>query len=188
MKKSLWLGGVLAGVTVFVWGFLSWVVLPVHESSLLKFKDEAAVTSAVAANAPAPGVYLLPNGHAGTEGMTAEQKQAQEAAAMKQWETGPSGFMVIRLGGTASMTPYIIVGLINQIVGGLLIAFLLSKTAGLGYWGKVGFTVVVGVAVGVLSLIPEWNWWGFSAAYVGAGFVDYVVGWFLGGLVLAKFG
>jgi hypothetical protein len=184
MKKSIWLGGVLAGVAVFAWGFLSWVVLPMHEASFLKFKDEAAVTAVIAANAPAAGVYLLPNEHADAAAMeTPEVRQQRMDAAMKQWETGPTALMAIRFGAT----PYISIGLITQIVGALLIAFLLSKTSGLGYWGKVGFTVLVGVTVGVLSLVPEWNWWGFSASYVGATFIDYVVGWFLGGLVLAKF-
>jgi hypothetical protein len=128
----------------------------------------------------------MPNAHAGAE--TPEQRQQRMDAAMKQWATGPSALVAVSLGGSPSMAPHITTGLINQIVGGLLIALLLSKTAGLGYWGKVGFTVVVGVTVGVLSLVPEWNWWGFSAGYVGATFLDYVVGWFLGGLVLAKFG
>jgi hypothetical protein len=186
MNKSLWLGGVLAGVAVFVWGFVSWTILPFHESTLLAFKDEAAVTAALAANAPTAGVYLLPNAHAGAE--TAEQRKQRMDAAMKQWETGPSAMVTVSLARNPSMTQNIVLGLVNQIVGGLLIAFLLSKTTGLRYWGKVGFTVVAGIAVGVLSLIPEWNWWGFSAGYVGAMFLDYVVGWFLGGLVLAKFG
>ena len=185
MKKSLWLGGVLAGVAVFAWGFVSWTILPFHESTLLAFQDEAAVTATIAANAPQAGVYLLPNEYAGNE--TPEQRQQRMDAAMKQWETGPTALMAVRLGANPSMAPYITIGLISQIVGGLLIAFLLSKTGGLGYWGKVGFTVLVGVTVGVLSLVPEWNWWGFSAGYVGAAFLDYVVGWFLGGLVLARF-
>jgi F0F1-type ATP synthase assembly protein I len=186
MNKSLWLGGVLAGVAVFAWGFVSWTILPFHESTLLAFKDEAAVTAVLAANAPAAGVYLLPNAHAGAE--TAEQRKQRMDAAMKQWESGPSAIMAVSLARNPSMASNITLGLVTQIVGGLLIAFLLSKTGGLGYWGKVGFTVVVGVTVGVLSLVPEWNWWGFSMAYVGATFLDYVVGWFLGGLVLAKFG
>jgi hypothetical protein len=185
MKKSLWLGGVLAGVAVFAWGFVSWTVLPLHNATFLKFTDEAAVTAALAANTPAAGVYLLPGEPAMDE--PAEQRQAKMDAAMKQWETGPSGLMAVSLARNPSMAGNIGIGLINQIIGGLLIAFLLSKTSGLAYWGKVGFTVVVGVTVGVLSLVPEWNWWGFSAGYVGATFLDYVVGWFLGGLVLAKF-
>ena len=187
MKKSQWVGGVLAGVVVFIWGFLSWVVLPVHEGSFLKFKDEAAVTAAIKAGAEKSGVYLLPYHGGDAAGLTPEQVKARDEAAEKQWQTGPSMLAVVRVHGVMSMTPNLLIGLITQIAGGLLIAGLLSCTSGLSYWAKVGFVMIVAVTIGVLSLVPEWNWWGFSLSYVGAMAIDYVVGWFLGGLVLARY-
>ena len=42
---------------------------------------------------------------------------------------------------------------------------------------------VFGVLVGVL---PNWNWWGYSTAYVGGQIGELIVGWALVGLVLAK--
>lgn len=185
MKKLL-IGGVLAGLVVFIWGAISWMVLPLHQKSLLSFKDQAAVSAAISATATAPGVYMLPNPHT-DEALTPEQRQAREEAAMKQWSTGPSAIVAVRLGGVTSMAPHMGIGLVNMIVAGLLIAWLVSKTSGLAYWGKVGFVVVTALVAGLLTNIPEWNWWGYSTAYTLAAFVDHIVGWFLGGLVIAKF-
>lgn len=187
MKKSLLWAGFLGGVAVFVWNMISWMMLPIHGATLLKFKDEAAVSAAIAANATAPGVYLLPNAHSDAKGLTPDQLKAREEAAMRQWQTGPSALMAVRLGGVASMTPHIITGLISTIAAALLIAWLVSKTSGLRYWGKVGFVVVTALIAGLLTNIPEWNWWGFSPSYTAAAFLDHAVGWFLGGLAIAKF-
>lgn len=173
MKKSLWLGGVLAGIAAYLWLSMSWMVLPFHMNSFLNFKDEAAVTAAVAANATQSGVYMLPNGHS--------------EAQMKQWmETGPSGLAIIQTGPAGSMPSKLLFQFVSSIVAGLLMAWLLSRTSGLKYWGKVGFVVVIGVVVALLSSVSDWNWWGFSTAYTGIQIIDIIAGWFLGGLVLAK--
>jgi hypothetical protein len=171
--KSLWLGGILAGIVVYLWTSVSWMALPFHEKSLLKFTDEAAVTTAIAANIDGPGIYHLPKGHGEAE--------------MKQREKGPAAFVVVRTVGNSSMLSNLAIEFAGTVLASLLIAWLLSRTVGLRYMGKVMLVVTIGLVAGILVLIPEWNWFGFSNAYVGAQFIDLIVGWFLGGLVLAKF-
>ena len=51
MIRALIKGGIFGGIILFVWGFISWVVLPWHTITLNKFKDEAAVEQALTANA-----------------------------------------------------------------------------------------------------------------------------------------
>jgi hypothetical protein len=187
MKTSLILGGIVGGLVAFIWSTVSWVVLPVHQASFLRFKDEAAVTAAIAANAPGPGVYLLPNAHADAGDLTREQLKEREDAAAKQWRSGPTALMAVRTGGMTSLGKTMVTQLVTLIAVGLLLAWLLSRTSGLNFWGKVGFVVLVAVTGGILTNIPDWNWWGFSVSYTAAAFVDLIVGWFLGGLVIAKF-
>jgi hypothetical protein len=187
MKTSLILGGIVGGLVAFIWSTLSWVVLPVHQATFLRFKDEAVVTAAIAANASGSGVYLLPNAHANVGDLTREQLKEREAAAAKQWRSGPSALLVVRTGGMTSIGKNMVTQLATLIAAGLLLAWLVSRTSGLRFWGKVGFVVVVAVTGGVLTNIPDWNWWGYSTSYTAAAFVDLAVGWFLGGLVIAKF-
>jgi len=172
MKKSVWLGGLLGGVAMYVVVSISWMALPFHNNALLKFKDEAAVTSAIAANVAGPGMYMLPKGHGEAE--------------MKQWQTGPTMFAAVRTGGNTSMFPHLAIQLVGTLVAGVLIAWMLSRTSGLKFWDKVGFVTAVGAVAGILVLIPEWNWFGFSIAHIGVQFLDLIVGWFAGGWVMAK--
>ena len=46
VQKNLLLS-VLAGVVLFVWGFISWAVLPWHNMVANKFTSKAAVTQAL---------------------------------------------------------------------------------------------------------------------------------------------
>ncbi len=58
----------------------------------------------------------------------------------------------------------------------------------MSYWGRVAFVAGIGVAIGVAGSLPEWNWYGFSTVFTAFEMGDVIVGWFLGGLVLAKVG
>src|SRR5437868_4078102 len=131
VKKSIWLGGVLGGLAVFVWLTLSWMVLPLHNAALLKFKDEIAVTAVIGAQAPQSGMYLLPNPHAHTESLPPEVLKLQQAAAMTQWKTGPSALMAVRTGPGTPMVQGIVIGFLSQVAAGVLIAWLLAHTSGL---------------------------------------------------------
>ncbi|MEK6698785.1 MAG: hypothetical protein AABZ10_07060 [Nitrospirota bacterium] len=59
MKKHI-LPSILAGIVLFVWGFISWALLPWHMTVANKFADEAAVSRVLKENAPQSGVYYLP--------------------------------------------------------------------------------------------------------------------------------
>ena len=49
-------GGILGAVILFVWGFLSWMVLPWHADSMHTFKDETAIAQSIQANASKSGI------------------------------------------------------------------------------------------------------------------------------------
>ncbi len=36
-----------------------------------------------------------------------------------------------------------------------------------------------------MTLVPNWNWYGFPIEFTGAQIISHVVGWFLAGVVLA---
>ena len=61
MMKALIKGGLLGGLAMFIWGTISWTVLPWRRTSFRTFTDENAVAQVLVANAPRRGVYVLPN-------------------------------------------------------------------------------------------------------------------------------
>jgi hypothetical protein len=184
MNKSYWVAGSLGGLTVFAWSMAS-LWLGLHGWSMLTFSDEAPVTAAIAANAPVSGVYVLPSVRVSSDA-TPEQARLRREAATKQWETGPTAIIAVRVQGLASLWSNIFKHLVIQLVAGLLVAWLLSKTTGLTRWDKVGFVVAVAFTAGVIAHLPELNWLGFSGAYTFVNFFNLIVGWTLGGIVISK--
>ncbi len=185
MSRSLVKGGLLGGLALFLWGAVSWTVLPWHDMATNTFTNEAALAQAILANAPKPGVYFMPNAHH-EPGATPEQKKAAMAAAEQRMEKGPVVFASVRLAGMSSMAPFLITGIVISILGATLGTYLLLKTQGLGYFGKVGFLTLFALTAGVVCFLPFWNWFGFSTAYTLVSIVDLVIGWFLAGLVIAR--
>jgi len=186
MKKSLVLGGLLGGLALFVWGSISWMVLPWHMMTLEKFKDEATVAQALSANAVVSGVYLLPNPHKYDPGMTEEQKKAEEAEGVKRMIQGPSMFAAVSLSGAGNMGHPLLITLLGNILSALLATWMLLKTNGLRYLGRVGFVMLITLTTAIVAYLPDWTWWRFSTSFTAVGVADLLIGWFLAGLVIAK--
>jgi len=180
MQQRAILGAVLAGVVVFIWGAISHMFLGVGEASLQTFKDEAAVEQALMSNVSEPGIYTIP-------GMKSGGNAASEAAAMEKMKTGPFLFVSVRRTGMPSMAGPMVKQLLIEIVSGLLFAWLLARTSGLSYITSAVFVAVAALGGTITTSLPFWNWYGFAASFVLSDLVDSGIGWFLGGLVIAKF-
>jgi hypothetical protein len=75
-----------------------------------------------------------------------------------------------------------------DVVMMLLAALLLSRAEGLkSYTSRVGLVALTGLFPTLHSELPCWNWYGFPGVYPGAQFTLYLIGFLVGGLVLARF-
>ena len=54
-----------------------------------------------------------------------------------------------------------------------------------GYLGRVLVVTSMGIFGFVSILVSYWNWYGFPTDFTIGAALDEVIGWFLGGLVLA---
>ena len=179
-------GGVLGGLILFIWGAVSWMALPWHTSTLHKFKNEAEVEEVIAKNSPRSGVYILPNPHRHEPGASLEEMDRREAEGNEKIRKGPLIFVSARLGTGDSMGLLMAKSLAIQMAAALLVTWMASSASGLGYFRRVLFVTVFGLAAGVVGHLPHWNWWGFSEAFTMAEAADLVIGWLLAGLVIAK--
>ena len=169
MKRTVLLS-VVAGIVLFVWGFISWAVLPWHNMIANKFTNEAAISQALKDNSPQRGVYYLP--------YSEEDHGPNQVGAFVN---------VLPQGTEMNMGRQMAVGLVTQILSALLVLGLLSMTKGLTYSGKVGFFALVGLTIGFVSHAPYWNWFGFPTPYITVTILDISIGWTLAGLAIAKF-
>ena len=165
-------GALAGGAVLFVWGVIYWMALPWHQSVFGQFHDEDAVASVLTQNAPEAGIYIYPGG--------------QDEEAIEKMAQGPFAFVVFHRGGIASMARPLLTQLGIQILGAFLISLLLARAAVAGYWGRVGFVIVLLLTAGILCHLPNWNWWHFSTGYILTAFVDLLAGGFLAALVLAR--
>ena len=163
------IAAIVAGIVIFMWGFISWTILPWTSTDVHVFTDQAQVMENLLDNSPDSGIYYIP---------------ADEADYSPD---GPVAFVnVLKTGYGVGMSGMMIKGLLGNIVMAFLAILLLTKTSGLGYMQKVGFVTLTGLLIGVSANLPYWNWFGFPTGYSAVMLVDSVVAWFFAGLVIAK--
>ena len=172
MKKCI-IGGIVAGVVLFIWSAVSWMLLPWHMTTINKFEDITAVSQIIKANAPKSGVYVMP--------MSDQALQSNQLT-----DQVPYVFATVRMESIPeSMTSQFIMTVIAQIIAAFLVAWMLCKTSGLSFFGRVGFVVIFAIAASFAIDIPNWIWFRVDSSFTLLGMIDMLVGWFLAGLVLA---
>ena len=168
--RSIVLAALLGAVVMFLWGWLSWAVLPWQMAVSNRFADEAAMQQALKMNGPKTGVYYLPF----------------ESADERPGE--PAAFVNLRPDGWGmSIARTMIVGLIGLFVAALLVLWLLGRARIPTYGGRVGFIALAGLAIAFYGNFVYWNWYGFPTSYTIVQMLDALIGWALAGLVMARF-
>jgi hypothetical protein len=188
MAKQLALGSILGAIILFVWSAIAWMLIPWPGDPLRTFTSEDAVLQAIKENAPRSGTYLVPNMPKRTPGMTDQQYKAAQQAMEAKMGSSPIVFASVRLEPFDSMAKPLVIQFLTQLAVALLATFLLLQTGGLSYKSRIIFLTVIGVIIFVGGHVDEWNWWGFSNAYMLMQMGALVIGWFLASLVMAKVG
>jgi hypothetical protein len=184
MIQTLVFGALVGGMTAFVWGALSWMILPWHHSTFLRFRDEDEVTRVLSDNAPRAGVYGLPAPR-NTAGLNREEKRAAEAADWERMKTGPIVMAIVQHKGYTSLVKPLIGAFVIYAISSLMMTWLLLQVAGLSYFARAAFVAISAMAGAVICRLTDWNWHGYSTAYTAVTVADTLVGWFLVGLTLA---
>ncbi len=181
--KSIFLGGGLAGVVLFIWGAVAHMLLPLGNMGMQELPHSTSVTYALDLALDGPGLYVFP-WMDDTKGMSKE--------ALAEWEAdyrdGPVGMILYRpTGGDPMATRLFITQALTDLAAGFIAAILLYFTR-LGFVGRLLFATSLGLLAWIVSALPQWNWYGFPGEMILASGVEMVVGWFLAGLVLAAVG
>ena len=179
MGKIL-LGGVVAGIVVFFWGFVAHMLLPLGEIGLQSIPNEEDVAAAMKKDVREPGLYVVPG-----RDMSKSPSQEEMEAHMAKITKGPYGFMVIYPNGRdASLGTRLPIQFGTNVVCGILAAILVSQLRP-GFLARVACVTLVGILASIMTLVPYWNWFGFPTDFTLAQIAEHTVGWFLAGLALA---
>ncbi|HSX03489.1 MAG TPA: DUF1761 domain-containing protein [Rhabdochlamydiaceae bacterium] len=170
MNRSVFLSSFLGGAIAFVWGFISWVVIPWHTASMHRFQDTQVVSEVLAQNAPVDGIYVF------------HPKQHRSST-----ENAPFVFASInRTHMNEKQSLPMVRSFIIQVIVAFFISWVLVHTKSRKYWDLVTISAVLGLIGGMMSYLPAWNWWGTPIGYTLVGLIDLVITWFLAGLGMAK--
>jgi hypothetical protein len=188
MTKRVVIGGLLAGLTMFVWLFLAHEVLGLGEMGVKEIPNEESVLRPMQAAMNESGFYIYPGFGLGPKAASAQRNEAMPAY-MKKYEQSPHGVLIYNPPSGAFSFAKLLAreGALN-LVEGLLVAWLLSwVAAGRGYLARAGFVAVIGVVAAISTNFEYWNWYEFPSSYITGYFITQVVGYLLIGLVAAAF-
>ncbi len=189
--KRLVVGAVLGGLGLFVWGAVSHELLPLGRVGLRAMppEQEAAVLAAMRSAMNERAVYVFP----GLD-PSRPMSESEQAAWTARWQAGPGGVVAFdpqpgkRAWAGSLFATLFATELLTNVLAALVAGFvLLHVPASVGYGQRVLVTAALGLLVTLDVDASYWNWYGFPTSYFLAQLVDHTVGWFLAGLVLARF-
>lgn len=176
-------GALAAGVVLWIWSVVYWVFSGVPVKGMTEFKDAAAVEAVLKANTKGPGFYVIPSAWV-PDDVEDQNKWMEERGAKIASGFFSAGAVAPRgVGGFGGQIGRSVLG---NFVSAALVSWLLLQTAGLGFGGRVLFVQVCALSAWVIASWPLHVWWGYPTGFTLLLLVDYMVGWTLAGLVLAK--
>ncbi len=162
----------MGGITLFLWGMLSWSILPWHTQTTHQFINETQVTEILKANTHQKGVYLIPyNTQSKADGITTAFINIVPSTSITDMGMGKK----------------MVMGFASQLVVMMIAALFLYKSYDLNYLCHIGYLGLLGFLIGFGSYIQSWIWVGFETKYTIAMILDYTIGWGIAGAIIGRF-
>jgi hypothetical protein len=184
MVKSLLLGGVLGGITLFAWLGFSWAVLPFHMAAMKPFPEGFVVTGkdldmaapTISGGWPS-GIYFsrMPDLDDDTS-ITSPSPEVPFMVYLQggyQW-TPPRGVVMLK-------------GLLLSIIATTLVTLILLTAGVASYKTRVGLSFAIGAVVALAGPMTFGNFFFFPKNFLIPEILDQLIGWALAGLVIAIF-
>jgi hypothetical protein len=123
MWRTLALGAMGGGAVAWVWGAISWGVLPWHHATFLPFTDEDDAARVFLTLSPRSGVYGLPSPPRHRRSDSPAARAAADRAAQQRMSQGPIVTAIVRREGFGSVPLAMLRAfVIHAIAAGLLTA------------------------------------------------------------------
>lgn len=185
MSAKVIIAGIVAGIVLFGWGFLTHVVVPLGEVgiSVVPNNNEEQVSSALKQYITEPGLYFVP-------GMDKSKTGEELTAEMDRWtrayEAGPTAFLAYHPTGKAPMgTQELGLQALFDVLVGISAAFIVSFFRHTNFLCKVMLVGSIGLIAFLETDAPYYNWYRFPLNYTGMQLIDKLGGMVLVGFVLA---
>lgn len=171
--KRLLIATCIGAVVAFLWGFVSWELLPWHQMET--FNDDAVMSQAIKENTPEHGIYMLPR--RGAKGL--------DTQAISE---GPLVYAVIRPGQLDQpwiLSNHLVRSFLIQFLSSLILATTVYKIQAYRFISRASVGIVMGLFTGVSSTLPFWNWFELPGSRVLVHILDPLICWTLAGVCIA---
>lgn len=188
MKKII-LGSLGGSLILFIWGFLSWELLPVHfETFKHSSAQDAILQSFTDANLES-GTYMVPmpdnsKGDFYDETYIAEKKKFHETMAGRSFAT-----VAYRKEGVHDDPMTMIRGYLLELLSVFCVSLILGAGATqlTSFFNRWWMVMLIAIVINMQSFMMDWNWMATSWHYVKGFVFDIFISWGLCGAWLAWF-
>ncbi|PYK46793.1 MAG: hypothetical protein DME46_01060 [Verrucomicrobia bacterium] len=170
---------------MFIWSFIAHDLLPLGETGIREFKNEASMLDVLKTNlGDASGLYHFP-GHKAGPNATRQEKSDAMKRAMEKAASGPSGMLIYHPTREFTFGKLLGIEFATELLEAILVVFLLTQTRIESFGGRVGFVLTAGILAAITTNIPYWNWYGFPSSYTVAYMSIEIIGFLCVGLIAA---
>lgn len=173
----------VSAIVLFVWGAISWMVLPWHSATINTLNGEDTVVAAINVGASKSGAYFFP---APAKGELSEDDQK---AFMERHKKGPIGMIMYNAEGIDLMSPKAFIrGFALGFLASLIAAGIVAEStrAQASWVVRVLIVVGLGVFAGLTGHLALWNWMHFPKDWTVVMVLDGLVASLLSGVVIAS--
>jgi len=185
MISAIAFGAFVGGAVNWIWGAISWAVLPWHHATFLRFTHEDAMAAAVLTSCPESGVYGLPSVPRSSPGMSRADREALDRAAQQRMKTGPIITTIVQRTGFGSVPLAMLRAFVIYALASGVMSWLILRVSMTGYVDRTLFVCAITGVAGLLCRMTDWNWHGYSTSYTLVCVADLLVSGILTGLALS---
>lgn len=173
--KKLIIGALVGGILMWLWQFLSWTVMNLHNNAYQYTPKQDAILSFLSAQIEKDGQYIMPS-------LPPNATSEEHEALMKAAEGKPNAVVMYHTSMTYNMGSNIIRGLIvDMLIVGFFCA-IISRMNSLNFTAILISSLFVGMIV--FFNVPYTNHIWFRGFDLMAYFIDSLVSWGLVGIWL----
>lgn len=181
MKRIL-LASLLGALTFFIWGFVAWTVLHLHDNTIKQLPNGDDFASVAKTHDLKSGVYFYPaEVDADADSLVKEEME-------KRHKEGPIMAIFYRQKGAEVMDPMIFLkGFMLYFIITLGICFIVSRVVENlpAYFSRVIFITIIGLLAALATYMSNAVWMYFDLKYTLMMILDMAISWFLVGMVVS---